>query len=75
VEIGKAQPICGDTVQCGCWNNSAESGGRSEADIVGHDEDDVGCAFRRHDTGWPCLFRLVEVETNDTLERLRGGGK
>src|SRR5215469_15469683 len=70
VEVGIAQSVGGDTVQGG-RNNSTECGGCSKADIVGHDEQDVGRSLCGHYASRPCLLRLVEVKADDTWKRLR----
>ena len=48
VEVGIAQTVGGDAVQGGCRDNATERGWGSEANIVGHDKENVRCAFRRH---------------------------
>jgi hypothetical protein len=45
--------------------------GRAEPDIVGQNQEHVGRALRRHNARRPGRFRLVGVEINFTLKRLR----
>ncbi len=71
VELGVAQPGVRDAVQRRRGDDSAEGARRAEADVVGHDEKDVGRALRRDDAGRPPGLRLVGVDV-DLAAELRG---
>ena len=71
MEIGVAQPVRGDAVQRRRRNDAAEGGRRGEADVVGHDEQDVGRALGRHDPRRPGWLRLGGVEVDLALKFLR----
>ena len=58
VEIRVTQPVLRDAIQCRGRNDAAERARRAEADVVGHDEQHVGRALRRHDARRPPSFRL-----------------
>ena len=58
VEIRVAQPLRGDTVERRGRNHAAKRARRAEAGIVGHDEQHVGRALRRHDARRPPGRRL-----------------
>ena len=53
VEIGVTQPVFGDAIQGRGRDNPAKSGRRAEAAVIGHDEQHVGRALRRHDAWRP----------------------
>ena len=53
VEIGVAQPLRGDSVERRCRDHPAKCARRAEAGIVGHDEQHIGRALRRHDARSP----------------------
>jgi hypothetical protein len=46
MEIGVTQSLFGDAVEGGSRNHAAKRTWRTEADIVGHDQQDIGRAFR-----------------------------
>ena len=71
VEVGVAQPVGGDAVQRRRRDDAAEGGRRGEADVVGHDQQDVRRALRRHDARRPGRLRLRGVEVRSRPERLR----
>ena len=71
VEIGVAQPVRGDAVQRRRRNHAAESGRRGEADVVGHDQQDIRRALRRHHARRPRRLGLGGVQFDLALERLR----
>jgi len=53
VELKVTQPVGGNLVERRRRDNTAERAGDTEADIVGHNEQDVRRALRRHHTRWP----------------------
>ena len=71
VEIRIAQAIVGDAVERRRRNDAAEGRGRGEANVVGHDEQDIRRAFRRHDARGPIGLRLRRVEFDFAPEPLR----
>src|SRR5262245_47170063 len=73
MEVGIAQPIGGDAVECWRRNDAAEGRWRAEAHVIGDDEEDVGRALRRHHPRWPRRFGLRRIEADLSLERLRRG--
>ena len=58
MEIRVAQPALRDAIQRRGRDDAAEGARRAEAAIVGHDEQHVGRALRRHDARRPPGFRL-----------------
>ena len=68
VKVQIAQPVVRNVVQCRRWNHAAESARRGEADVVGHDQQDVGRALGRHNPRRPAGFRLIGVELDLALE-------
>ncbi len=71
MELRVAQPHVGNPVQGRRRDHATEGGWRREADIVGHDQKDVGCAFRRNHEAGPVRRRLHGVGLNVTAENLR----
>jgi len=68
MEIGIPQPAPGDAIQRRSWDDAAERARRAEAAIVGHDEQHVGRAFRRHDARGPPRFRVRGFLLNYSTE-------
>src|SRR5262245_31580021 len=64
MEVGIAQPIGGDAVECWRRNDAAEGRWRAEAHVIGDDEEDVGRALRRHHPRWPRRFGLRRIEAD-----------
>ena len=58
VEVRVAQPALGDAIQGRGRDDSAEGPRRAEAVVVGHDQQHVGRALRRHNAGRPPRRRL-----------------
>ena len=58
VEIRVAQPALRDAVHCRGRHDAAERARRAEPAVVGHDQQHVGRALRRHDAWRPPGFRL-----------------
>ena len=58
VEIRVTQPVLRDAIQRRGRDDAAERARRAEAAIVGHDEQHVGRALRRHDAWRPPGFGL-----------------
>ena len=87
VEIRVAQPGLRDAIHCRGRNDAAEGARCAEAAIVGHDEQHVRRALRRHDARRPPGFRLrslfldlsAELRIGPrklfTVERRRGAGR
>src|SRR6185312_8712467 len=73
VEVGIAQTSSGDAVQRGCRDDATESGWRSEANIIGHDEENVRCALRRYHACGPIRLGLRGIEIDFALEWLSDG--
>ena len=69
-----AQSVCRDAVERRRRDDAPEGAGRAEADVVGHDEEDVRRALRRHHARRPGRFRLQGVQFDVALERRVGGG-
>src|SRR5262249_16947721 len=69
VEVGVAQPHLADALQVRRRDHAAEAAWGAEADIVGHDQQYVGCPLRRHHTRSPPGLRLnsIEVDLPDEL--------
>ena len=61
VELRVAQPRLGDAVQRRRRDDAAEGARRTEAHVVGHDEQHVGRALGRHDARRPPRLRLQGV--------------
>ena len=73
VEIRVAQPLRGDTVKRRRRDHAAKRAGRTEAGIVGHDEQHIGRALRRHDARGPPGLRLRSLLLDHSAEF--GGGR
>ncbi len=58
VEVRVTQPGLRDAIHRRGRNDAAEGARRAEPAVVGHDQQHVGCALRRHDARRPPLFRL-----------------
>ncbi len=71
VEIGVAQAVGGDAIERRGRDHAAEGRGGAEADVVGHDEQDVRRTFGRHDAHRPIRLRLRGVELDRAAEGLR----
>src|SRR5262245_48464671 len=60
MEIDVAQPVGGDAIERWCRDDAAEGRRCSEADIIGHDQEDIRRILWRHHTRWPCAaLRLI----------------
>ncbi len=58
VEVGIPQPGLRDPIHRRCRNHAAEGARRAEPAVVGHDQQHVGRALRRHDAWCPPLLRF-----------------
>ena len=73
VEIRVTQPGLRDAIQRRRRDDAAERARRTEAAIVGHDEQHIGRALRRHDARRPPRFRLRGLVFDHAAEfRIRG---
>ena len=71
MEIRVAQSFRRNAVKRRGRDHAAKCARRGEADIVGHNEQDVGRALRRHHTRRPIGFRLRSIKVDLAPEGLR----
>ena len=71
VEAGVAQTRVRDAVQCRRGDHAAKGAGRAEANIIGHYQQNVRRALRRHNARRPIRLRLHGVGIDLAFERLR----
>ena len=72
VEVGVAQPAVGDAVQGRRRDDAAERARRAEPAVVGHDQQHVGRALRRHHARRPPRRRLRSPLLDHAAERRIG---
>src|SRR5215469_5505772 len=71
MELRIAQPRLRDSIQSGCGDDAAEGARNPIALIVCHNEQDVGCALRRHDSRRPPGLGLSRPFFDHTAKRHR----
>src|SRR5216683_2286073 len=71
MELRGTQSRLGDTIQRGRRNDAAEGARDSVALVVGHDEEDVGCALWRYDSRRPVWLRIQIAFLDRAAERQR----
>ena len=70
VELRVAQSSIRDAIHRGCRNDSAEGAGRCEADVLGHDEQNIGSSLRRNNGHRLGGLRLSGIELNLAIKFL-----
>src|SRR5258708_36012587 len=73
MELRVTQSRLGDTIQRGRRNDAAEGARDSVALVVGHHEEDVGCALWRYDSRRPVWLRIQIAFLDRAAERQRWG--
>ena len=69
MKLGVTKPRPCDAIERWRGNNAAERAGSTEANIIGHDEEDIRCTGRRNHSRRPVGLRITRIVSDDAAKR------